>query len=267
MANAAGFIQESIWRNPEWRQLSRSAQALYIQLLSQKELDCAGILPLQPNKWAKGCAEMTVNQVWEDLEELQRARFVLYDTETDEAFIRTYIRNSNVAKSPNMLRSASRAAILVGSESIRPVLAEELRSTKSPDCLKAANEINPLPKGSRKGSETLPQRVPEPFAKGSGVGVGVGVTHLGSNSRGEHRPQCSRHPNENHDEPCHGCGRVREWDEANAATLQADELDAKRRARQAAELCPDCHGTNTIEVGDNAARICNHPNVRLKENA
>jgi hypothetical protein len=48
MANAAGFIQESIWRDPHWRQLSRSAQALYMQLLSQKELDCAGILRCSP---------------------------------------------------------------------------------------------------------------------------------------------------------------------------------------------------------------------------
>ncbi len=55
MANAAGFIHESIWRDDHWRILSRPAQALYMQLLSQKELDCAGILPLPPNKWAKGC--------------------------------------------------------------------------------------------------------------------------------------------------------------------------------------------------------------------
>lgn len=55
MANAAGLIHESIWRNPEWRYLSRGAQALYMQLLSQKEVDCAGVLPLQPAKWAKGC--------------------------------------------------------------------------------------------------------------------------------------------------------------------------------------------------------------------
>jgi len=261
MANAAGFIQESIWRDPDWRQLSRRAQALYIQLLSQKELDCAGILPLQPNKWAKGCAEMTVEQVWEDLEELQCNRFVLYDADTDEAFIRTYMRNSNIAKSPNMLRSASRSAVLVGSDSIRPVLAEELRAMNSADCLKAANEINPLPKGSGKGSETLPERVPEPFAKGSGVGVGVGVSHLGSNSRGEIRPQCSKHPNGNHEEPCHGCGRVREWDKANTAAVQADELEAKRRAREVAEQCAYCHGTNVIEVGDNEVRKCDHQAV------
>lgn len=29
------------WRDDDWRQLSRGAQALYMQLLSQKEVDCA----------------------------------------------------------------------------------------------------------------------------------------------------------------------------------------------------------------------------------
>jgi hypothetical protein len=70
--------------------------------------------PLQPNKWAKGCDSLTVEQVWADLEELQRERFVYFDNDTDEAFIRTYIRNSNVAKSPNMRKAARRAAVLVG---------------------------------------------------------------------------------------------------------------------------------------------------------
>jgi len=35
MANAAGMIFESIWRDSDWRKLSRGAQALYMQLLSQ----------------------------------------------------------------------------------------------------------------------------------------------------------------------------------------------------------------------------------------
>ena len=242
MANAAGFIQESIWRDPHWRRLSRSAQALYMQLLSQKELDCAGVLPLQPNKWAKGCDELTVDQVWDDLEELQQERFVFYDTYTDEAFVRTYIRNSNVIKVPNMRKAARRAAVLVGSELIKPILASELRSTGDPDCVAVADQINPsgtppepFPNGSK---PTVSEPLPEP----TGVGVGVGVPHLPSNQVGERppRPNCSDH-DENSDEDCRRCMKRRLWDEKYGPEIEADELEQQRRKRTAlVEAQRDC---------------------------
>ena len=72
------------------------------------------------------------------------------------------------------------------------------------------------------------------------------------------RPHCSKHPNGNDGGACRGCMKVRQWDEANAAAVQADELDAKRRLRELAEQCPDCHGTNLIDIGDDQVIKCNH---------
>ena len=174
MANAAGMIYESIWRDQDWRQLSIRAQRLYMQLLSQKELDCAGMLPLQPDKWATGCDEYTAAMVWEDLAELQQARFVYYDTDTFEVFIRTYIRNSNVMKVPNMRKSACRSALLVGSDAMKVVLAAELRATGDLDCLAAAEQINPsgtLLEPFANPSETEPFRNPS-GTHGCGEGYG-----------------------------------------------------------------------------------------------
>ena len=67
MANAAGMLKESIWRDKDFRALPRTAQTLYAQLLSQKELDRAGVQPLQVTKWAKGCDEITDSDVWDCL--------------------------------------------------------------------------------------------------------------------------------------------------------------------------------------------------------
>jgi hypothetical protein len=257
MANAAAFIQESIWRDRHWRRLSRSSQALYLQLLSQKELDCAGILPLQPNKWAKGCCDLTVEQVWADLEELQRELFVFFDAETDEAFVRTYIRNSNVIKVPNMMKSALRAALLVGSEVIRPLLADELRATGREDAITVADQINPSgtpPEPLGKGSKSNPSgTLSEPT--GVGVGVGEGVT-LASTHLGEQRPECSKHP-KNSDESCRACMRRRRWDESHAQSQRDDELARRRQLREIADHCPICHGTNWIPNTDPAIH-CKH---------
>lgn len=261
MANAAGFIQESIWRDEHWRQLSRSAQALYMQLLSQKELDCAGVLPLQPNKWAKGCRELSVEQVWKDLDELQRERFVFFDTETDEAFVRTYIRNSNVIKVPNMRKAARRAALLVGSDIIKPLLATELRATGDPACVVVANQINPsgtppepFPNGSK---STLPEGLPEglPEPTGVGVGVGEGVTFR-SNHLGERRPECSQHE-ENSDTNCRACMRRRQWDEKQEQSKHDDELAQRRHRKEISDNCAICHGTNWIPDTDPAVK-CDH---------
>lgn len=263
MANAAGFIQEAIWRDEHWRSLSRSAQALYMQLLSQKELDCAGILPLQVNKWAKGCNEVTADQVWEDLEELQRERFVYFDVDTDEAFVRTYMRNSNVLKSPNMRRAASRAAVLVGSVVLKPLLATELRivgeSMGDSDCVAAADQINP----SRTPPEPFPngsnRTVPEPLPEGSGVGVGVGVPHLPSNSVGEEPPSefCAEHPRGT-EKNCFACGQARrdypaaksKWDEQQRA-LAAWQRQVK------IDACLICDEFGDITF-DDAVRKCDH---------
>jgi hypothetical protein len=262
MANALGLIHESIWRNDDWRELSRGAQALYMQLLSQKEVDCAGVLPLLPTKWAKGCAGLTAEQIMADMEELQRHRFVYYDEDTDEALIRTYIRNSNVMKVPNMRKSARRAAALVASPKIRAILAAELRATGDPECLTTADEIDPEPSNRTTHSKQNSEPLRNPFVtlpEGSGNGKGKGVSHLSSTQGGSARPNCLKHPNGNsEDVNCRPCMKRREWDETHAVKLEADELEAKRRARALIAECPDCHGTNTIEVGDDAARICEH---------
>lgn len=263
MANAAGMIYESIWRDPDWRRLSRGAQALYMQLLSQKELDCAGVLPLHVDKWAKGCDGLTAEQLADDLLELHQARFVVVDVDTDEVLIRTYIRNSNVMKVPNMRKSARRAAALVGSQPIRAVLAEELRATGDPECIATAQEIHPVTGPEQPASKQTSEPLRNPsvtLPEGSGVGVGVGVTHLGNNSRGEKpsRPICAKHANGNPDDtPCHGCARIREWDEKQAEAAQSDELLERRRQRELRDNCELCDENGLVETRLGMIR-CDH---------
>lgn len=266
MANAAGFIQESIWRDPHWRKLSRSAQALYLQLLSQKELDCAGILPLQPNKWAKGCEGLTVEQVWSDLKELRAERFVFFDTETDEAFVRTYIRNSNVIKVPNMLKSARRAAALVGSEEIRPLLAAELRATGNVECIATADQINPSETVSEPLENPSKSTLPEPFVEPTGVGTGVGEPTLVSSSVGEARPKCSKHETNSDTEACIPCMKREKWDKAHPEYFAQIEAAEKKRRIALRENCPRCEGMNTYTDAEGKVRPC-RPHITLEEAA
>lgn len=67
---------------------------------------------------------------------------------------------------------------------------------------------------------------------------------------------CKSHPNGT-TAPCRACGARRQWAERRAAELAADELNARRQARELAENCPTCHGTNWIPDTDPAVR-CTH---------
>lgn len=271
MPNAAAMIYESIWRDGDWRKLSRSAQCLYVQLLSQKELDCAGLLPLQPTKWVKGCDAMTVDELWADMNELQDHRFVFFDVDTDEVLIRTQVHKPFIIRGPKTRASAMRAARLCASPFLRKVLAAELRAAGIADFTGVADELDPAEAGEtdpadrvsepyRNPIETLSGRYPiDTPSIPTGTGTGTGLSHLGNYSRGEEPPQCSTHPNGNPtNTPCHGCRKTREWETTHTATQAALAQRAQRiRTAQAAAhaitACALCD-----DDGYRGASVCDH---------
>lgn len=106
---------------------------------------------------------------------------------------------------------------------------------------------------ARAGARLDPTR-PDPTRPSLSVEtLGGGVA---SGDARDPRPQCPEHQ-ENSNTPCPDCRRRREWDEANEKRLAADELDAKRRAKELRENCPICHGTNWVPGTDPAVK-CNH---------
>lgn len=274
MPNAAAMIYESIWRDGDWRKLSRGAQCLYVQLLSQKELDCAGLLPLQPNKWVKGCDSMTTDELWADMDELQEHRFAFYDVDTDEVLIRTQVHKPFIIKGPKTRASAMRAARLCASPFLRSVLAAELRAAGIAEFTAVADELDPVEPVDNNPIHRVsePYRNPIDTVSGgypidtpsipTGTGTGTGISHLGNYSRGEERPRCTTHPNGNPtDDPCHGCRKVRKWDDEHASDAAAeraavDRAERVRTAQAAAEAVAACDLCDAD--GYQGARVCDH---------
>ncbi|MBH5146309.1 hypothetical protein [Rhodococcus erythropolis] len=185
MARSHGIIQFTLWTNKDFRELSAAAQRMYLLLFGQKDVNNAGMLPLMPARWAKYCGETDVDHVWACLHELAAQQFVVFDADTDELLIRSFIRGDGVIKQPNVFKNALKCAELVDSPGIRTVLATELRKLRRKDADAAADTIEPnpsetLPEPFPKGSETLPEplnpsgTLREPH--GEGVGEGEKVT-------------------------------------------------------------------------------------------
>lgn len=270
MANGAALIRESIWRNREFRSLPRTAQCTYLQLCSQKDLDCAGLLTLNIGVLTKGCNELDQDAVGDDLKTLEVERFIFVDHDTDELFIRSYMRTAEVVKSPNVFKSALKSAAQVESPKLRSEVASELRRLRRADADKIANLLNPTEThrdDNTNPSETLPK--PETLSEPSYLSPVPSPSHsCVVGTAGEARPQCPDHE-ENHDGPCHACRLRREWDRDNAPRIQADEREQQRAANAAAAQtirdCPLCDDGAWL-LGDDGTPMdpavkCNHPEV------
>lgn len=199
-----GRILVGIWHDPDFRALSSGAQRVYLMLLSQKELENCGSQPLMVSKWSRYAPDTSQEDVMGALGELQAARFVAFDEDTDEVLIRTFIRNDGVAKQPNILKSALRAARQIASSRLRKVSADELRKLGRDDANGAADDLDDgtLPEPFRNPSEM----VPEPFRNPSRT---LSVPDAGDAARDLGKRNPSRTLREPFPEPCgEGVGEV-----------------------------------------------------------
>lgn len=207
MPRSHAVIQFDIWRNPDYRALPQSAQWTYLLLLSQRDVTHAGVLPLMPERWSKGCGSVSSDAIRADLATLEAARFAFVDYETEEVLVRSFMRNDGVYKQPNLMLSAARSVALVESEKLRSVLAfefrrilPELRQEKSRVAvseiladLGPATNVTSISTPPAPAAEPEPEPEPEPFPEpfpeplgdpsGEGEGEGLVVTITESSTK------------------------------------------------------------------------------------
>lgn len=162
MAREHARILCSIWQpGDDFRDRSPEAQRLYFLVLSQRELNNAGVIPLMISKWARCSAGTDPDDIEKALVELEQHRYLLVDRDTDEVLVRTFIRNDGIVKQPNMLKSALRAAGQIESPELRYALAVELARLGHPAATARASEITDrtLP-GTLPGTPSEPNREP-----------------------------------------------------------------------------------------------------------
>lgn len=198
-----------IWDDEDWKALSPRAQWFYMLLVSQASLNRAGVIALTARRWAKLAKGPSVaDQVSTAMAELEKADFIVVDQDTEELFVRSYMRNDGLTKRPNVLKRALREAMEVLSSKLRKALVVELRRLEHPDADVAADAIekgteNPFPKGyemhspnpsdnpSPKGSKPSPK--PKGSAKGSrnhgGRGRGSSTSSVGNDSPSRAAPK------------------------------------------------------------------------------
>lgn len=126
MARSEARLSVEIWTDPDFLALSPSAQRQYMFLISQADLAHTGVIALRERRWARCAAGLTVADVERDLKELEGARFLVIDWDTEELLIRSFMRRDKVYRQPQVLAVAAEQMTLVTSLPIRVAIRVEL---------------------------------------------------------------------------------------------------------------------------------------------
>ena len=140
MAREFAKIYMTIWGDPDFVSLDVSAQRLYLFLCSQADLSRAGTITIAPNRWASRADGYDRANLWRDMATLARYGYIVVDEHSEELLVRSYIRNDEGWKSPNIMIAIAGAARNVMSETLRAVIRDELRKI---DTTSLPTKINP----------------------------------------------------------------------------------------------------------------------------
>lgn len=86
-------LKTAIWSDDDFCTLSPMGQRMYMQVLSQKRLSLCGVVPYAPRNWARGCAELTTDDIETHLGELVDRGYVYIDHDTEELWVRTMVKH------------------------------------------------------------------------------------------------------------------------------------------------------------------------------
>ncbi len=200
MARGHGRILTPIWEDEDFLALDEREQRLYLFLISQPNLNHAGLLDLTLRRWARKASGLTVADLEERLGALAKARFVVVDEGTEELLIRSFVRNDGVWRMPKVMGAMVSGALEISSPLLRRALLEEMDRIPLEDL---SDEPTKLRNGSTGSSirkqvsdciETLCRAfgspTPDPSRRGSGT-PSAAPSETPSDTSGEGAPRPS----------------------------------------------------------------------------
>ncbi|MFE9886826.1 hypothetical protein [Streptomyces scopuliridis] len=146
MARGHGRILTPIWEDADFLALDEREQRLYLFLISQPNLNHAGLLDLTLRRWARKARGLTVAELEKHIGALEEARFVVVDEDTEELLIRSFVRNDGVWRMPKVMGAMVSGALEISSKRLQQALLGEM------DRIPLA-ELNDEPAKLRNGTE------------------------------------------------------------------------------------------------------------------
>ena len=126
MAREYGRIMSAIWRDQEWRALSVAQQHAYLMFISMANISSAGVLALTIRRWAECAGDSDADSLSKAITELVSKRYIAYDDQTEELFVRSFIKWDHGYTNPKRIPAILSDAHAVQSQHLRALLAVEL---------------------------------------------------------------------------------------------------------------------------------------------
>ncbi|UPZ27709.1 hypothetical protein MUK60_07655 [Streptomyces sp. LRE541] len=126
MARGHGRILTSAWEDDDFLDLDEREQRLYLFLISQPNLNHAGLLDLTLRRWARKARGLTVAELGKRIARLEETGFVVVDEDTEELLIRSFIRNDGVWRMPKVMGAAVSGALEISSRRLQAALLAEM---------------------------------------------------------------------------------------------------------------------------------------------
>lgn len=123
-------IRPDMWLDDDWRALTPRAQHLYLVILTDPALSYAGVTDWKPGRLRQRAAEWPLLDLMIAAQELSAAHFLIFDDETEEVAVRSYLRHDGLLKQPRMAVSMANAFGQIGSNKIRAGIVFELTRLK-----------------------------------------------------------------------------------------------------------------------------------------
>lgn len=127
MARAHGRILTSIWApGSGFTDLTELEQRAYMMALSQPSLTYAGVLPYTLRRWEGLARDSSIARLRKAFNALQTRIYVLVDEDTEEMFLRSFVKNDGILGNPNVARASVKDFDAIHSPAIRGAFLGEL---------------------------------------------------------------------------------------------------------------------------------------------
>jgi hypothetical protein len=126
MAREYARIRLSRWDDDDWLDLSAPAQHLYDVLTTDPELSYCGRVDWRPARLLPRARGWTLDAIHTAAAELEVARFVLFDPDTEEALVRSLIRSDEMLRNPTLGVAVGKAYGSLASRTLRAAVVTEL---------------------------------------------------------------------------------------------------------------------------------------------
>ncbi|WP_280489537.1 hypothetical protein [Nocardia farcinica] len=114
--------------DPDVEDLSLEAQWLYFRvLLPLPDLSACGVADWRPRKWLRRASNVTLDTILAAAAELEAARFVLFDTDTEELLVRSLVRRDRPLRNPKYAAAVVKAFQGIGSRMLSAAVVSEIQ--------------------------------------------------------------------------------------------------------------------------------------------